>query len=178
MKNLRKGRIDKIIYKMRFALLRIVKLLNEAKYTEYYVELLKDYGMNIESASYIDPSASFDNYDYSMITMGNNVTVSREVLLLTHDFSITKGLVAIQGKGIGRFQKEIKIGNNCFIGARVIILPGTTIGDNVIIGSGAVVKGVIPPNSIVVGNPSRVVANMVEWTNKHLEKKDFIMYEG
>lgn len=71
--------------------------------------------MNIESASYIDPSASFDNYDYSMITMGNNVTVSREVLLLTHDFSITKGLVAIQAKGIGRFQKEIKIGNNCLL---------------------------------------------------------------
>ena len=98
--------------------------------------------------------------------------------MLTHDFSITKGLVAIQAKRIGRFQKEIKIGNNCFIGARVIILPGTTIGDNAIIGSGAVVKGVIPPNSVVVGNPSRVVANTVEWTNKHLEKKDFIMYEG
>lgn len=177
MKNLRKGKIDKIIYKIRFSLLRTIKIWDEVKYTERYVSLLKDYGMNIRNAAYIDPSASFDNYDYSMITLGDNITVSREVLLLTHDFSITKGLIAIHGKGIGRFQKEIIIGKNCFIGARAIILPGTTIGDNVIIGSGAVVKGVVPSDSIVIGNPGKVVANTFEWTNKHLKKRDFIMYE-
>lgn len=178
MKNLRKGKMDKVIYKMRFALLRMIKVLCEAKYTEQYVKLLQSYGMNIASASYIDPSAFFDNYDYSMITIGNNVTISRDVLLLTHDFSITKGLVAMQEKKIGRFQKKIEIGDNCFIGARVIILPGTTIGDNVIIGSGAVVKGMIPSDSVVVGNPAKVVANTMEWTNKHLKKMDFITYEG
>ncbi|MCD7710451.1 MAG: hypothetical protein LUI04_03750 [Porphyromonadaceae bacterium] len=49
------------------------------------------------------------------------------------------------------------IGDNCFIGAGAIILPGSRIGDNVIIGAGAVVKGEIPSNSVVIGNPCKIL---------------------
>lgn len=68
--------------------------------------------------------------------------------------------------------KEIKIGNNCFIGIRAIILPGTTIGDNTIIGAGAVVKGNIPNGVIVVGNPGKIIGTTEEYVAKHLEVRD------
>lgn len=48
----------------------------------------------------------------------------------------------------------VYIGNNVFIGMGATILMGADIGDNCIIGAGSVVKGTIPPNSVVAGNPA------------------------
>ena len=53
--------------------------------------------------------------------------------------------------------KEIKIGDDVWIGANVTILPGVTIGNNVVIGAGAVVTKDIPDNSLAVGVPARVI---------------------
>ena len=72
------------------------------------------------------------------------------------------------------FIKEIRIGNNTFIGARTVILPGTQIGNNCIIGGGTVVKGKISDNSVVVGNPATVVLTTDEFVRRHLKKNDFI----
>ncbi|HOP59466.1 MAG TPA: acyltransferase, partial [Bacteroidales bacterium] len=55
---------------------------------------------------------------------------------------------------------KIKIGNNVFIGNNCTILPGTTVGDNCIIGAGSVVRGNFPENSVIVGNPAKVVMPM------------------
>ena len=49
------------------------------------------------------------------------------------------------------------LGKDSFIGAGAILLPGTTIGCNCIIGAGAVVKGLVPDYSIVAGNPAKVI---------------------
>ena len=57
----------------------------------------------------------------------------------------------------GVINKEVKIGENCWIGGNVIIVPGTEIGEGCIVGAGAVVSGVIEKYSIVVGNPCKVV---------------------
>jgi acetyltransferase-like isoleucine patch superfamily enzyme len=53
--------------------------------------------------------------------------------------------------------KKIRIKRNAWIGARVSILPGVTIGENAIIGTGSVVTKDIPDNSIAVGNPAKVI---------------------
>lgn len=58
------------------------------------------------------------------------------------------------GEKNGKFPS---IGNNCFIGAKAIILGDIVIGDNAKIGAGAVVCHDVPPNSTVVGNPARVI---------------------
>ena len=71
---------------------------------------------------------------------------------------------------------NIEIGENSFIGARVSILPGTTIGKNCIIGACTVVKGNIPDNSICIGNPCQIIGNSLEYAKKHFEKKDY--FEG
>ena len=52
---------------------------------------------------------------------------------------------------------DVKVGNNCFVGYGSILLPGVTIGDEVIVGAGSVVTKDVPSNSIVAGNPARVI---------------------
>ena len=71
-----------------------------------------------------------------------------------HKFDEIDKLMRLQG-----FQgtKPVYIGNNCWIGGRVTILPGVKIGDGSIIGAGAVVTKDVPENSIVAGNPAVVV---------------------
>ena len=57
-----------------------------------------------------------------------------------------------------------------------MILPGTAIGDDCIIGGGSVVKGRFPDGSVVCGNPARVVGTIDEFLAKHEAKED-IIYE-
>lgn len=57
----------------------------------------------------------------------------------------------------------IRIGNNVWIGANSIVLPGVEIGDNVVIGAGSVVVKNIPPNTIAVGNPCKVIKEKTEY---------------
>ncbi|MFK7922598.1 MAG: DapH/DapD/GlmU-related protein [Bacteroidia bacterium] len=61
----------------------------------------------------------------------------------------------IRHQGVSR--KGIKIGSNCWIGAKVTILDGVTIGDNCVIAAGAVVNKSIPSNSVVAGVPAKVI---------------------
>lgn len=63
---------------------------------------------------------------------------------------------------------RITIGSMVFIGQRATILPGVTIGDNVIVAAGAVVSTDVPSRSIVAGNPARIVR---ELTDEHLALK-------
>ena len=55
--------------------------------------------------------------------------------------------------------EPITIGNDVWIGVRAIILPGVEIGEGSIIGAGAVISKSVPPYSIVVGNPGKIVRN-------------------
>ena len=60
---------------------------------------------------------------------------------------------------------DVTIGNNVWLGGNVVICPGVTIGDNSIIGAGAVVTHDIPADSIAVGNPCHVIAEVPDdWT--------------
>lgn len=56
--------------------------------------------------------------------------------------------------------KPIRIGNNCFIGCNSIILKGTVLGDGCVVGAGAVVSGKFEANSVIVGNPARVIKKL------------------
>jgi galactoside O-acetyltransferase len=51
----------------------------------------------------------------------------------------------------------VKIGNNCWLGACVIVLPGVTIGDNTVVGAGSIVTKDLPANVVAVGNPCKVL---------------------
>ena len=96
-----------------------------------------------------------------MLNIGNDVTITG-ARILTHDASLYNSI------GYSKVGKVV-IGNNVFVGKDSIILPNTVIGNNVVIGAGAVVAKDIPDNSVVVGNPCRIICTYEEYLAK--EKK-------
>ncbi len=158
---------------------KFLHMFNPEKYKKKYPKFLHEIGINISESyyatkhGYIAPSAVFDANDYSLVTIGDATTISMDVVFLTHDYSISKGLKMIDPKLNGRFLKPIRVGSNCFIGMRTILLPGTTLGDNVIVGAGAVVKGIFPDNVVIGGNPAKIICNTDEWAKRHIEAKDY-----
>jgi acetyltransferase-like isoleucine patch superfamily enzyme len=136
-----------------------------------YLWLLGKYGVKLTGTPrYIASKVRFD--DFSLVTLGERVVISEAVTLLTHDYSLTTGLISIKKcpPTDQAFLKPIVIGNNVFIGLGSIILPGTNIGNNVIVGAGSIVRGRVPDDSIVVGNPAKVVGKLKEKSEVWLKK--------
>lgn len=160
---------------------KIYNYTNTAGYMSYYVKYLRRLGIHITGTpKYISSDAYFDGNDYSKITIGDNVTVSRETMFLTHDYSINTAMASVgerieRGEGELYFSRQITVGDNVFIGAKVTLLPGTTIGDNCIIGAGCVVKGNIPSDSIVVGTPAKVIGSVSTFAEKHKAAQDYLI---
>ena len=98
-----------------------------------------------------------------LITIGDRVTVTSGVKILTHDGSTW----LIRKDGV-RYQKylPVVIGDDVFIGVNSIIMPGVVIGSKVIIGAGSVVTKDIPNNSVVVGTPAKVVSTFNEYEER------------
>jgi maltose O-acetyltransferase len=97
---------------------------------------------------------SLRDYDLKAVkylTLGDNVTIARRTVIFTHDALAAKF-------GINKDKpRNVEIGDNVFIGAACIILPGVKINKNAIIGAGSIVTKEIPENSIAAGNPARVI---------------------
>ena len=73
---------------------------------------------------------------------------------------------------------KITIGNNVFIGANTTVLPNIVIGDNVVIGCNSVITKNIKNNSVVVGNPARVICTYDEYIHKNeINKKKTAVYD-
>lgn len=68
------------------------------------------------------------------------------------------------------FSKKVSIGDNVWVGGGSVICPGVTIGDNSVIGAGSVVTRDIPPNVVAVGNPARVLRELLSSERPHPEK--------
>lgn len=148
------------------------------KYTQYLKKIGVVFTGKEKKIKYIEPSVYFDGTNYGLINIGDNVTISKEVMILVHDYSINTALCSVgikidRHQGEYNFRQSVTIGNNCFIGARASLLAGTEIGNNCIIGACTVVKGKIPDGSIVVGNPARIIGKTAEYARKHLELKDY-----
>ena len=117
---------------------------------EYTTEKLISMGMQVGrnfgrlNGVILDPSHCW------LITIGDNVTMAPRVHILCHDASTKQFL---NYTTIGR----VNIGNNVFIGAESVVLPGVTIGDNTVVGAGSVVTKDLPANVVAVGNPCKVL---------------------
>lgn len=94
-----------------------------------------------------------------LITIGDDVTLAPRVHILAHDASTKKAL------GYTRLG-TVNIGNNVFVGASTIILPGVNIGNDVVVGAGSVVSKDIPNNSVVAGSPARVICTYDEFVSR------------
>jgi acetyltransferase-like isoleucine patch superfamily enzyme len=130
----------------------IKQLLFKNLSNEYRIKTLRKWGVKIGENCFIQ-THSFSTEPY-LIEIGNHVTIAARTMLITHDGGVW--LFRREEPTMDLFGK-IKIGNNCFIGVGCIILPRTSIGDNCVIGAGSVVRGKIPDNSVVIGNPAKVI---------------------
>lgn len=89
------------------------------------------------------------------LEIGANCLIGPNVVITTSDYRHSRLDVPLRLQGsVG---KDTRIGCNVFIGANSVIMGGARIGDNVIIAAASLVSGVIPPGSVVGGNPARTV---------------------
>ena len=162
-------------------IIKCFSYFNTPLYMELYTKFLKLKGMKIGERLYIANNVYFDGSDYSLITLEDGVAISKDVTFLTHDFSMNVVYKDLDffGREIleERHQKNnllilnsICVGKNTFIGLGSIILPGTKIGENCLIGAGSVVRGEIPSNSIVLGNPAQIISKTNEWLSRKADK--------
>jgi acetyltransferase-like isoleucine patch superfamily enzyme len=121
-------------------------------------------GMKIgENCNIVTNIATTEGY---LVSIGNNVTLSAGVVLITHDNSISKVLPNTTDL-FGR----INIGNNCFIGNRAMILYGVTLADNIIVAAGSVVTKSFTENGIIIGgNPAKKIGTWDAFAEKYSEK--------
>ena len=162
-----KRKLQKLeFYSLKF-IIGILVYFDGRLYMKYYNKLLRHSGIKINGTPrFIAKSVRFD--DHSRITLGDRLVASMNVHFLTHDYSYTTAMIAINEMpqtDIG-ILRDIKVGNNVFIGMNSLILPGTEIGDNVIVGAGSVVRGKIPDNSVVSGSPAKFVCTIEEYVLK------------
>ncbi len=101
------------------------------------------------------------------ITIGDNTAIGGNVKILDNDFhpievETRNQLLADPNGGNSDLipAKEIKIGKNCFIGCNSIILKGSVLGDNCVVGAGAVVAGQFEDNCVIAGNPAKVIRRL------------------
>ena len=126
---------------------------------ELSVERLVAQGLELGERTFIARGVYLDPGHPWLISIGDETGLSPGVVVMVHDASMRRHM------GFTRIAR-VAIGKRVFVGAGAIILPGSRIGDDSIVGAGAVVRGDVPPSSMVVGNPAKVVADVksvAEW---------------
>lgn len=104
--------------------------------------------------------------DDTHIYVGSHTMLGPNVVLATAGHPIMPDL----RRNAIQYNMPIHIGENCWLGAGVIVVPGITIGDNVVIGAGSIVTKNIPSNVIAVGNPCRVLREINEHDREYYFK--------
>lgn len=142
----------------------IARLVEPSRYF-YWKLFFQKLGQNVKIHGKIDvyspnhikigDNCSLNSYIYldatsSSITIGNEVRISANAIILT-------GGLLYGTRKRDRFGKGIIIEDNVWIAAGAIVLPGVKIGKNSVIGAGAVVTKDVPPNSVTVGVPAKVI---------------------
>lgn len=107
------------------------------------------WGMDIHPTAQFSLSAKFDRTFPIGVHVGAYSYVAFDVRVLTHD--MTRGLYL-----------HTRIGQNCFIGGRSMILPGIEIGDGSVVAAGAIVTKSVPPGCLVAGNPARILREGID----------------
>lgn len=134
-----------------------------------FVAYFRKQGVTIGQGCELYGTVNFGSEPY-MVTLGNHVRVTQGVYFITHDggYWVLRHKVSPYYKEFKNadYIKPIVVKDNVHIGINAIIMPGVTIGENSVIGCGAVVTHDIPPNSVVGGIPARVIESIDEYAKK------------
>lgn len=96
-------------------------------------------------------------YARKSIEIGDNTLIGANTKIFDNDFHSMVVEERINDDYSNLITKAVKIGKNCFIGCNAIILKGTVLGDNCVVGAGAVVHGKFEDNSVIAGNPAKLI---------------------
>ncbi|WP_195543596.1 sugar O-acetyltransferase [Massiliimalia timonensis] len=144
-------------------------------------EMLAELGENC----YVEPPLHA-NYGGKFVHFGKNIYANYNLTLVddTHiyvgDYTMFGPNVTVSTAGhpilpelreqAYQYNMPVRIGRNCWIGAGVTIVPGITIGDNVVIGAGSIVTKDLPSNVVAVGNPCRILREVDEYDREYYFK--------
>lgn len=131
-------------------------------------------GHHVHFGSHIYANFNLTLVDDGHIYVGDRVMFGPNVTVATAGHPID---AALRGKGL-QFNKDVYIGENTWIGANVVILPGVHIGKDVVIGAGSVVTGDIPDHVVAVGNPCRVLREIGERDREFFYRHERIDWEN
>jgi len=109
----------------------------------------KVYGMQLHPSVRISFKSNVDKTNPKGVIIDQDTVIAFSVIILAHDW-------ATERYGANN-NIQTKIGKNCFVGCGSIIMPGVTIGDEVVIASGSVVTKDVPSHSLIGGNPARII---------------------
>ena len=143
--------------KLRFA------RLSSKRYKRFLNDLGVVIGDNIDFHGGLK-TISIDITRPSLVTIGSNISFNKNFTLLTHDWG--GYVLRNKYKEFIPSSGPVKIGNNIVFGQNVTVLKGVTIGDNSIIGLNSVITKDIPPNSLAIGAPAKVISTLEGYYEK------------
>ena len=127
--------------------------------------ILGEIGNNVYFYSRIFPA------DPKLLKLKDNVIIATNVRFVSHD-RVDLLLKGLYQKDFDKFYDEIIIGNNVFIGADSIILPGVIIGDNCVIGAGSIVTKNLESGYVYAGVPAKKIGTFDDFLSKRLKYYD------
>jgi acetyltransferase-like isoleucine patch superfamily enzyme len=133
---------------VRYTLERLKQLASDRIRGEPNIDRLVAQGLQLGEATHIAHPIYIDRLHPWLITIDDYATLAPFVAIITHDASLN------QHTGHTRLGR-VTVGKRVHVGVGAILLPGTSIGDDSVVGAGAVVHGEVPPGSLVLGNPAK-----------------------
>jgi maltose O-acetyltransferase len=158
----------------RETLERVIRLGLQRLRGEQNIDRLIAQGLELGRETFIARGVYLDPGHPWLIAIGEQSGLSPGVVVMVHDASMK------WHTGFTRIARVV-IGDRVFVGAGAIILPGSRVGNDSIVGAGAVVRGEVPPGSLVVGNPAKLVADVASvarWHRKAVTRAPVWPHEG
>ena len=143
---------------LNFIVQRIFKINNNVPFSVHFTSTIKGYknmklGKNVASVFAVSSGANIQVFENTVLEIGDNTIWANNVCIITgnHDFLNRSAYIC----------KSVKIGENCWLGNNVTILPGVELGNNVSVGANSVVTKSFESNVVIAGTPAKIIRQLV-----------------